>query len=61
MPLLREIKWTRLGLAIFATVLVADTIPHPNLSPGLLKSSLAWMQQASEGNAPTTVLVKSDR
>jgi len=44
MELLREIKLNRIVFAVIATVLVADTIPHPNLQPGLLASSWSYLQ-----------------
>lgn len=31
-----EIKWSRLVMALLVTVVIADTVPHPNLSPGFL-------------------------
>jgi hypothetical protein len=33
-----RIKWYRLLFVLAVTVLIADTVPHPNLSPGLLQS-----------------------
>lgn len=43
MQILKEVKIGRLALAIFATVLIADTVPHPNLSAGLLENSWNYM------------------
>ncbi|MEM6836699.1 MAG: hypothetical protein AAF609_07565 [Cyanobacteria bacterium P01_C01_bin.120] len=40
MQILQEIRISRLGLAIAMTVLIADTMPHPSLSAGLLGN--AW-------------------
>jgi hypothetical protein len=59
MQVLQEIKWSRLVFIVVATVLIADTMPHPNLSPGLLESSLTWMQQGPQEDMATTALVKS--
>jgi hypothetical protein len=33
-----DLKWHRLMLAALATLIVADTAPHPQLSPGLLQT-----------------------
>jgi hypothetical protein len=38
MNIAREIKINRLLLAILFILLLADTVPHPNLAPGLLQS-----------------------
>ncbi len=38
MKIADEIKWNRLLLALVVTVLIADTVPHPGLAPGLLQS-----------------------
>lgn len=35
-----EIKWQRLALAVMITFLLADSIPHPNLGPGLTSLGL---------------------
>ncbi|WP_156119766.1 hypothetical protein [Leptolyngbya sp. KIOST-1] len=32
----RNLKWHRLLLALLTTVILADTMPHPQLAPGLL-------------------------
>lgn len=45
MPILKEIKISRLMFAVVVTMLIADTAPHPNLSAGLLESS--WHHMAS--------------
>ena len=41
---LRAIKVGRLLLAVVVTMIVADTVPHPNLSPGLLESSVTQLR-----------------
>ncbi|MGF1567437.1 MAG: hypothetical protein ACFCVD_05110 [Nodosilinea sp.] len=38
------IKWSRLLLAILATVVIADTVPHPQLAPGVLQSIVTQLQ-----------------
>ncbi len=37
MQTFREIKWNRLLIAISAIVLMADTVPHPGLAPGVVQ------------------------
>jgi hypothetical protein len=40
MPIIPGIKIERLLLALGITLLIADTVPHPHLSPGLVEHSL---------------------
>ncbi|MGG6237744.1 hypothetical protein ACQ4N7_03810 [Nodosilinea sp. AN01ver1] len=44
----RDFKWNRLLIALLATLIIADTAPHPQLSPGLLHV-LALRVQAAIG------------
>ena len=44
MQVIKEIRIGRLLLALGITLLIADTIPHPNLSAGLVESSLNILQ-----------------
>lgn len=44
-----NLKWHRLMFVLLATLIVADTVPHPQLSPGLLRS-LATHMQIQSGN-----------
>jgi hypothetical protein len=37
MQIVREIKLNRLLWAIGLTILIADTVPHPGLAPGVLQ------------------------
>lgn len=39
-----KLKWHRLILATLATIIVADTAPHPQLAPGLLQTVTIWTQ-----------------
>ncbi len=39
-----DLKWHRLMLALFVTLVVADTAPHPELSPGLLQTLAGRVQ-----------------
>ncbi len=39
MRLLKAIKLSHLVLAVAITLLMADTVPHPSLSDGLLENS----------------------
>lgn len=39
-----DLKWNRLIFAVLATLIMADTAPHPQLSPGLLQSLAARVQ-----------------
>ncbi|HSM80688.1 MAG TPA: hypothetical protein VLS96_03325 [Nodosilinea sp.] len=39
-----DFKWHRLAWALLVTVIVADTAPHPGLSPGLLQSLATQVQ-----------------
>jgi hypothetical protein len=41
MQIAREIKVNRLLWAIGLTVLMADTVPHPSLSPGVVESAIS--------------------
>jgi hypothetical protein len=43
--LLRSIHVNRLIIAVAFTVLVADTVPHPSLGPGLIESEIGQLQQ----------------
>lgn len=43
--LIQSIHLNRLLLALFLTFLIADTYPHPHLSPGLLETALEQLQQ----------------
>jgi hypothetical protein len=45
---LPAIKWRRLFLAIAITFVVADTYPHPNLSPGVLQSAIATVTRTNQ-------------
>lgn len=50
-----QIKLERLVLAIAATFLIADNVPHPNLGPSLATSTLEHLQhffQPSQLQAP---------
>ncbi|MBW4485529.1 MAG: hypothetical protein KME14_23590 [Tildeniella torsiva UHER 1998/13D] len=40
----RDFKWNRLAFALLATLIVADTAPHPQLAPGLLQTLAARVQ-----------------
>jgi len=44
MQIIQEIKIERLVLALGITLLIADTVPHPNLSAGLLEHALHRVQ-----------------
>ena len=44
MQIIQEIKIERLLLALGITLLIADTVPHPNLSAGLVEYSLRRVQ-----------------
>lgn len=44
MQILKEVRIGRLVFAVFVTLLIADTVPHPGLSAGLVESSLNRMQ-----------------
>ncbi len=45
MQIIQEIKIERLVLALGITLLIADTVPHPHLSAGLVvEHSLHWVQ-----------------
>lgn len=44
MQIFKEIKLFRLVLTIAITLFMADKVPHPSLSNGLLKNSLGLMQ-----------------
>jgi hypothetical protein len=39
-----HVKWHRLALAMLVTLVVADTAPHPDLSPGLLQTLAGRVQ-----------------
>ena len=55
MQILKEIKLSRLVLAIAITLFIADTMPHPSLSGGFLENSLALIQ-----GEPTATTSRSD-
>lgn len=42
----RNFKWNRLAFVLLATLILADTAPHPQLGPGLLQT-LAVRAQSS--------------
>lgn len=45
----RDFKWNRLAFVLLATLILADTAPHPQLGPGLLQTLAAKVQtQSSE-------------
>jgi hypothetical protein len=44
-----DLKWNRLIFALLATLIMADTAPHPQLSPGLLQSLATWVQSQNSG------------
>jgi hypothetical protein len=44
MQIIQEIKIERLLLALGITLLIADTVPHPNLSAGLVEHTLHRVQ-----------------
>jgi type IV secretory pathway VirB2 component (pilin) len=54
MTFLHEIKLQRVVLAIVLVFIVADTSPHPSLSPGLIEHTLNKLQSVFE--APTATL-----
>jgi len=41
MQIAREIKLNRLLWAVGLTILMADTVPHPSLSPGVVESVIS--------------------
>lgn len=43
--LIAKIHPSRLLLALAITFLIADTYPHPNLSPGLIETVVIQLQQ----------------
>ncbi|MGD1944383.1 MAG: hypothetical protein ACFB0G_24060 [Leptolyngbyaceae cyanobacterium] len=62
MQILKEIKLGRLVLAIAVTVLVSDTVPHPNLSAGLLENSLGQRSAAAvAAESSKTAIAESGR
>ncbi len=61
MQFLREVKLERLGLAIASVVLVADTLPHPCLAPGLVATSVHQVTHPVMPAAnPNTLVVRSE-
>jgi hypothetical protein len=42
----RSIHFDRLAIAFAFTLLMADTVPHPSLGPGLIESEIQQIQQA---------------
>ncbi len=62
MQVLKEIKLGRLVLAIVITVLIADTVPHPNLSAGLLANSLGHLPaEAAAAESSKTAIAEPGR
>ena len=62
MQVLKEIKLGRLVLAIVITVLIADTVPHPNLSAGLLANSLGQLPaEAAAAESSKTAIAEPGR
>ncbi|MDB9528882.1 hypothetical protein PN498_23010 [Oscillatoria sp. CS-180] len=60
MQILKEVKIGRLVLALVVTLLLADTMPHPSLSAGLLESSFGWAQSSlSVEKQPETAIADS--
>ncbi|NEQ47189.1 MAG: hypothetical protein F6K00_28065 [Leptolyngbya sp. SIOISBB] len=57
MQILKEIKLSRLVLAIAITLFMADTVPHPNLSDGLLKNSWSLIQGEPATAAPSDTTI----
>ncbi|MEM1310928.1 MAG: hypothetical protein AAGF98_15795 [Cyanobacteria bacterium P01_H01_bin.153] len=47
MKILQDIKIGRLVIAIVITVLIADTVPHPNLSAGLLDAAAGAIAESN--------------
>ncbi|MBE9137275.1 hypothetical protein IQ254_08650 [Nodosilinea sp. LEGE 07088] len=39
-----DLKWRRLAIVVLTTLMIADTVPHLQLSPGLLQSLVARVQ-----------------
>lgn len=50
---LPKIKWYRLLLAFGITFVIADTYPHPRLSPGLIQSATASATEAGKATLDT--------
>jgi hypothetical protein len=48
MKVIRDIKWHRLLFALFITLLMADAVPHPKLSPGLVQSLVGQLGQPDD-------------
>ncbi|MGF1516563.1 MAG: hypothetical protein ACFCVB_01990 [Nodosilinea sp.] len=44
-----NLKWRRLIFVLLATLILADTVPHPQLSPGLLRSLTTHVQNQFGG------------
>ncbi|MBD2110921.1 MULTISPECIES: hypothetical protein [Cyanophyceae] len=42
----RDFKWNRIAFALLATLIIADTAPHPQLSPGLLQTFAVQVQSS---------------
>ncbi|MBD2108837.1 hypothetical protein [Nodosilinea sp. FACHB-13] len=42
----RDFKWNRIAFALLATLILADTAPHPQLSPGLLQTFVVQVQSS---------------
>jgi len=51
MQVVQDIKWHRLLFAVFFTMLMADAVPHPKLSPGLVQSLVEQLGQSSDLSA----------
>lgn len=62
MQVLKEIKIGRLVLAFVVTLLIADSVPHPSLSSGLIESSWTYLSQnLSDGEQVETAIAESRR
>ncbi|MEM9005191.1 MAG: hypothetical protein AAGE59_16925 [Cyanobacteria bacterium P01_F01_bin.86] len=42
---LAQLKWARLAIAIITVLIIADLLPHPSLSVGLIQRTLAQVQK----------------
>ncbi|MBD1916811.1 MULTISPECIES: hypothetical protein [Cyanophyceae] len=42
----RDFKWNRLAFVLLATLILADTVPHPQLGPGLLQTLSVRVQSS---------------
>ncbi len=57
MRLLKAIKLSRLVLAVAITLLMADTVPHPSLSNGLLENSWGLIKGEPATAAPSATTI----